>query len=106
MIRLLLGLVAYLLLAGAVAVGIVDTTRWLGDQGLVPTSVEQLGGVLAPKQLDAFRAFAAGRLPAFFWDPLTVTLLRLPAALILGLGAVALFLLVRRRRRHSIGWLS
>jgi len=98
-IRLVLRLLATFLLAGAVAVGVIDATSSFERETLVLTPFEQAVGVLMPSQPGGLEAFVKGHGPGLLWDPVSLTLLRLPAILVLATLAAILFRLARRRPR-------
>lgn len=99
-IRLVLRVLAYVLLAAAVAVGTVDARRSVERQTIILTPLEQTAALLPGMQPGAFEAIPRGHVPAILWDPIFLGLVRLPAVLILATIAVILFRLSRPRKRR------
>jgi hypothetical protein len=103
-IRFLLHVLAYLLLAAAFAVAVTDAMRSFEAETLDVTRVEQAMGQVPATDPRALERFLTRHAPRFVWDPVAVSLLRAPAALVLAVVAVILFLLVGRRpRRIGLG---
>ena len=102
MLRLLFRLVGFLCLAVAFAALIVDGTRSIaaGAPAILP-----LGGTvsaLAPELFVRMHTGIALHVP-WLWDPVLVTLLLLPAWLVVGTLGI-LLIAVSRRRRPKIGY--
>lgn len=90
---------AYLLLAAAFAVLVIDATRFIESDKLVLTPLAQAGVVLVSMTPGAIESFVEVHVPAFLWDPVCLWVLRLPAFLVLAAIALALFRLARPRPR-------
>jgi hypothetical protein len=99
-IRLMLRAIANLLLAAAVATAVIDAYRSLERAKLVLTPFAQAPTLLLAMQPGSFESFIKTHVPGFLWNPVAVTLLGLPAFLVLAAMAAALFRLARRRRRR------
>ncbi len=97
MILLVLRLLAYVLLAAAFAIGIIDATTSMEREALVLTPFEQTAALLLPTQPGAFEAYLKDHVPGVLWDPVLLGLLRLPAVLIFAAIAGILFRLARQR---------
>jgi hypothetical protein len=98
-VRTALRVLAYpLLLLAAVAL-IYDVTRTAsGDAGLVITSLAEHWRSVAPATFEAARTLVSRRAAGWVWDPMILSLLRLPGWLVLGgLGLILVY--VGRRRR-------
>jgi ABC-type antimicrobial peptide transport system permease subunit len=96
-IRLVLGLLGNLLLAAAFATAVIDGKRSVEADALVVTSFAEAAGAVTGMTAGAFEAVVKGRVPGFLWDPLALTLLRLPAVLVVATIALILFRLSRLR---------
>jgi len=102
-IRLALRALAYFLLAAAFATAVIDTTRSIENAKLVLIPFEQAAQAASP-QLGALESLVKDHFPGFLWDPVSLTLLRLPASLVLAAIAVILFRLARQRRQKLEPW--
>jgi len=92
-------MLAYLLLAAAFTIGVVDATTSFEREALVLTRFEQTAALLNPTQPGAFVAYLKDHVPGLLWDPVLLELLRLPAVLVLTMIAAILFGLTRQRPR-------
>jgi hypothetical protein len=98
-IRLATSLVAYFLLAAAVAIGIIDGSKSVARDALVLTRFGEAPTVLLSTPPGAFAAVVKRHVPEFLWDPVCVLVLGLPAVLVLATSALVLLRLARRRPR-------
>jgi len=99
-IGLALRAIAYLLLAAAFAIAVIDATRSIEGEKLVLTPLDRAPTLLLATKPGVFEIFVKDHVPGFLWDPFSVTLLGLPAALVLATIAGILFRLARQRRRR------
>lgn len=91
-----------LLLAAMIAL-VYDGTRTLaGGQGLITTSLADHWQNLAPVSYESARAFVGQRLSPGLWDGPILTVLRLPAWLVLGGSGIALSYVGRKRRGVNV----
>jgi hypothetical protein len=91
-----------LLLLAAVAL-ITDVTRTTsGDGGLVVTSLAEHWRAIAPATFEAARAAVTRRAGGWMWDPMILSVLRLPGWLALGALSLALGYAGRRRRTVNV----
>ncbi len=92
MLRILFRWSAYALLAGAMALGIIDGARSLSGAGLEMT---RLGGValqLFPRQFPLLEPAVSRLVHPQAWDPLLLNLFMLPAiAVFFALGGLLLY---------------
>lgn len=96
-------LLAYpLMLLAAVAL-IYDGTRTAsGDTGLVMTSLAEHWKTIAPANFEAAKAVVTRRASGWLWDPMLLSVLRLPGWLALGGLGLALSYAGRRRRTVNV----
>lgn len=88
MIRILFRTVGYLLLAAAFVAAVVDGTRSIASSGWQITSLQGFLERVQPTALPAIKTMAT-QLHAMLWDPVAVTVLKVPlAALFFGLGLI------------------
>ncbi len=101
-VRTAMRVLAYpLLLLAAVAL-ITDVTRTAsGDGGLVVTSLAEHWRAIAPAAFEAARA-AVTRAGGWMWDPMILSVLRMPGWLALGGLGVLLGYVGRRRRTVNV----
>ena len=91
-----------LMLLAAVAL-IYDGTRTAsGGAGLVVTSAAEHWKTIAPANFEAAKAVVTRRAPAWLWDPMLLSVLRLPGWLALGGLGLALSYAGRRRRAVNV----
>lgn len=102
-LRLAMRFLAYpLFLIAAVAL-ITDVTRTTsGDAGLVITSLGEHWRAIAPATFEAARAAVTRRAGAWMWDPLILSVLKLPGWLALGGLGLVLSYVARRRRAVNV----
>lgn len=102
MFRLLFKSIGLLLLAAAFAALVVDGTRSVaaGTPAILPLG--RTVSALYPKAFFAVQTFIETHVPVL-WDPVAVTVLLLPAWLVIGLLGLCL-LAVTRRRAPKIGY--
>jgi ABC-type sugar transport system substrate-binding protein len=93
MLRLIARLLGLAALAAAMAAGVHDGAKSIADGVVHATSLQDLGLRAWPRAFADLGTTIGRGLHPFLWDPVLVTLLRLPAALALfGLGLVLLSL--------------
>jgi hypothetical protein len=102
-LRTAMRVLAYpLLLLAAVAL-ITDVTRTASsDAGMVVTSLAEHWRAIAPATFDAARAAVTRRVGIWLWDPMILSVLRLPGWLALGGLGLALSYAGRRRRTVNV----
>jgi hypothetical protein len=101
MIRLAFRLLGLILLAGAFAALIIDGTRTIAGGSLSMTPLSETLLWAMPKFANLQPQIE--HLNRYLWDPVTVTLLKLPTFAVAGvLGFLALAL--RQRKRTRIGY--
>lgn len=83
-----------MILFAAIAVAAADTVEYRNNGGPMFHSAFDWWMGLAPQSLDGFQAFVEGTLGPDFWDPMVTTILSWPAALVLGLKSMLIFLIV------------
>jgi len=100
---LILRLLGVWLMLLAVVALTYDGTRVLADNGaLVFTSLGEHWFAIHPPSLNATQAAIERHVAPFLWDPVMITLLLLPAWVVVGgLGAL-LYLLGYRRKRLNV----
>ncbi len=93
MLRPSVRLMGFVALAAAMAAGVVDGARGIADGFLGMTSLESAIAWLLPRQFPAVGPAIASNIHPLLWDPLLVTLLRIPTVVAMfGLGAMLLVL--------------
>ncbi|GLK67132.1 hypothetical protein [Hansschlegelia plantiphila] len=97
MIRFLLRLIGFLILAGGFVALVIDGTRSIASGGISLTSAQTSWSAASPETLDKARAFVANSLPA--GEAGLSALLAQPTFAVLGIVGILLMLLGRRRRR-------
>lgn len=100
MLRLLFRLIGLLSLAGAFAAAVIDAARTLANQQLEITPAGVTLATLFPSKFQALPALAAKIHPKL-WDPVLVTMLWTPTALILAVIGFLLLALTRPRREPT-----
>lgn len=98
LLRTLLRMLSLVLFAVAMVAAILDVTRSIADSQLVLTPLVDDWNRLNPQSLIAVQTWTTETLHRFVWDPVLVTLLRMPSWTFFALLAV-LFALAARRRR-------
>ena len=103
MIRYLLRLTGFVMLAAGAAQIIVDGTRSIAASAVLPTSLAQTLTWLFPMRFPIWQTQVTQSLPPWLADPALTQALLVPTALILiGLGAV--LLLLARPPAETIGF--
>ncbi len=93
MLRPFIRLLGFVALAAAMAAGVVDGARGIADGFMGMTSLETAATYLLPRQFPGIGPAIASNIHPLLWDPLLVTLLRIPSVVALfGLGAVLMIL--------------
>ena len=101
--RIALRVFARVLLLVALIALVSDGTRTIAsDGGIVVTSALQYWTELAPTMLENVKRTASLKIHPLFWDGVLVPLLSLPAWLFLGVSAVLILFLARKRRETNI----
>jgi len=98
--RLLFRLIGLLSLAGAFAAAVIDAARTLANQHLEVTPAGVTLDRLFPAKFEALPALVA-RIHPKLWDPVLLTILWAPTALILAVIGLLLLALARPRREPS-----
>lgn len=102
MIRLLLRLAGFMLIAAGFVMLVIDGTRSIAGRRIIATPLgETWRSVHFDSLVQLQKAVEAGA-PAWAWDPVAVTVLALPTAG-LGLATGALLMLAGRRPEPRIG---
>lgn len=102
MLRLLFRSIGFLCLAVAFAALIVDGTRSIAAGAPAILPLGETISALTPDILTKMHTGIATHLPVL-WDPVLVTLLLLPAWLVIG-GLGILLIVLTRRPRQKIGY--
>jgi hypothetical protein len=105
MIRFIFRLIGLVLLAGGFAALVIDGTRSIAGNRLLWTPFEQTAQWLLPGKLPLLQAIVERDVHPLLWNPVLITIFRLPASLVLGVLGVVL-LLISRKRSRSIGFTS
>jgi hypothetical protein len=90
----ILRLIAFLILFAAIAVGATDYAMHAQNGGPMFRSALEWWMTLSPASLDGFQGFVENTFGPDIWDPMLTTILSWPAALVLGLKSMAIFLIV------------
>lgn len=90
----LLRLIAFLILFAAIAVAAADYAQHVNDGGPMFRSAFEWWISAAPSALDGFQSFVESSFGPELWDPMLTTILSWPAALVLGLMSMTIFLIV------------
>jgi hypothetical protein len=99
MLRLLTRTTAFLLLATAFVMAVVDATRSIADQQVALTPLGQTLFSLFPRQFPVLEPAVTRHVHPFLWDPVLLNVLLLPTALVAAALALMLFWLTRTRAR-------
>lgn len=91
-----------LLLLLAVIALVSDLTRFVHDGGLATTPLMQHWLTLSPTSLQSLGLFVQNNLHGLLWDPLLLTILRLPTWLVLGIIGIIFGLLGKRREKVNV----
>ncbi|RFC69463.1 MULTISPECIES: hypothetical protein [Mesorhizobium] len=90
MIRFFFRLLATLVLAGAVIMGVLDATRTVAAGALVMTPLGESWSATFPASLASLQAFMQAK-ANWLWDPVLTTVLELPGFAMLGTLAFLLY---------------
>lgn len=102
MTRSVFALLGYLMMAGAFVTVVVDGTRSIASSRLVLTSLRMALDMAWPGLVPALRA-SLSQLQPLLWDPVGVTLLGLPLALVLAVPGLAM-VIAARPREPGVGY--
>jgi hypothetical protein len=105
MIRLIVRLIGLVLLAAGFAALIIDGTRSIAGNRLLMTPFSQTVQWVIPTKFPLLQAIVVRDLHPLLWDPVLVSILKLPTSLVLGATGLALLVLARKRAR-PIGFTS
>lgn len=101
--RFLLRVIGFLAVATGFVTLIIDGTRSLADSRLIFTPLSSAVEAFAGPRLAAFGAALQRDVHPLLWDPVVLTLLKLPLAAV-GIGLGFLFLRVGQPRPEPIGF--
>ena len=105
MIRFLVRLLGFLLLAGGFASLVIDGTRSIAVSAVTVTRAGDAWYALSPATLNLVQAATERYVAPWLWDPVLVSVLFVPVFVLL--GAVGLLLMVVARPPATpIGWSS
>ncbi|MEL6735673.1 MAG: hypothetical protein AAFO68_10245 [Pseudomonadota bacterium] len=90
-------IVGLTILALALVLAVLDVTRSITASEIVLTPLAQTWATISPSTLDASRQFIVGLGLPWLWDPLVLTLMRLPSWLIFWLVSMLLMWSAQRR---------
>jgi hypothetical protein len=96
MVRFFFRLLATAALAVAVIMAVLDATRSIAASSVVTTSLLSSWSATSAGTLSALQGAITAHLPAFVWDPLMVSLLRLPGFVIFAALALIFYAVGRR----------
>jgi len=100
MIRLIFRLLALAALSVATIMAVLDATRSIAQSALVLTPLIDSWAFASPDTLEALREAVTLRLHPLAWDPLIVTVLRLPGFVAFALLAFLLHAVGYKPERH------
>jgi hypothetical protein len=103
MIRFLLRTLGLLFLASAFIFLVYDGTRSIAANTLVYSKADEVWSLVHAASLQQLQPWTEQHAPRWMWDPVVTTILRAPAAVVLG-TAGAILILLGRRRRKLIGY--
>lgn len=98
MIRFFLRAVGLFVLAGGFVALLYDGTKSIAGSALAITPFADVWRQIHPDSLAWTQAALERQAPPWAWDPVAVTVLTSPAALVLGVLGAVLMLLGRRKR--------
>ncbi len=104
MFRFLFRLMAMVALAIAVIMAVVDATRTIAASELVLTPLNTSWLTVSPDTLGALQVFVAENAHPLLWDPVIVSILALPGAVIFAVLAFLLFAIGRKPDRRGAGF--
>ncbi len=103
MIRFLFRFVGYWLLAGAIVAAIIDASKSIAASSFVTTPLGQYVYQLAPTMLERLQFGIQNNLGLpWLWDIVFLTILTWPTFAVLGILAVVLLVIGRRKRTRAI----
>jgi len=97
MLRALVRLIGFLLLAGGFVLLVVDGTATIADDTLRYTRLIDLAQRYLPAKLEMLQPLVVRTFGARGWDPVVTTTLQTPSCLVLLLLGILLLVLARRR---------
>lgn len=103
MFRLISRFLGFWLFAAALVSLVHDGARSIAASSLVVTSLGELWFSISPPSLNLTQAVIERYLHPFLWDPLLVSILQAPAAVVLMAVALLFALIGRRRRPIAVG---
>ena len=101
MFRFLFRLMAMIALAIAVIMAVVDATRTIAASELVLTPLSTSWLAASPDTLGALQMFVAENAHALLWDPVIVSILAQPGAIIFAMLSLLLFAIGRKPDRGA-----
>jgi hypothetical protein len=105
MIRFLVRLLGFLLLAGGFASLVIDGTRSIAVSAVTVTRAGDAWYALSPSTLNLVQAATERYVAPWLWDPVLVTILFVPVFVLLGVVGF-LLMVIARPRATPIGWSS
>lgn len=105
MIRFVIRAIGLLIIAAGFAALVVDGTRSIAGSDLQIMAFGDLCVTLFPARFPLLQPMVERQIHPLLWDPVLLTIFRLPAALVLGLIGLGL-LWITQRRRGQIGYSS
>ena len=103
MLRSLFRLIGVIVLATGFILLVYDGAKSIADSRIYIYKLGQLWTDIHTASLQSFQARVQGNLPAFLWDPVSVTLLDQPSWLVFGIIGT-IFILLGRKRKPLIGY--
>ena len=103
MFRLLARFLGFWLFAAALVALVHDGARSIAASSLVVTSLGELWFSISAPSLNLTQAVIERYLHSVLWDPVIVSILQAPAAVVLMVIALFFALMGRRRRPVSVG---
>ncbi|MCB1472723.1 MAG: hypothetical protein H6878_04870 [Rhodobiaceae bacterium] len=103
MFRLLARFLGFWLFAAALVALVHDGARSIAASSLVVTSLGELWFSISAPSLNLTQAVIERYLHSVLWDPVMVSILQAPAAVVLMVIALFFALMGRRRRPVSVG---
>lgn len=103
MIRFVFRLLAALVLAAAVVMAVLDATRTVAAGALVMTPLGESWSAAFPASLAAIETLLQAKVQ-WLWDPVILTMLKLPGFAILGLFAFLLYAIGHKPQHLRDDW--
>ena len=104
MFRFLFRFMAMVALAVAVIMAVVDATRTIAASELVLTPLNTSWLAVSPDTFAALQILVAEKAHPLLWDPVIVSILALPGAVVLAVLALLLFAVGRKPDRRGTGF--